>query len=130
MKKLNLLPILSIALILSLIMITYTACKKDTEITCNLSKTDNAPADMSVIFKAVNTGDGAISTLTYKVGSTTKTISNPTLPWSVTVDAFDGDAISITAEGTTSDGSLTVSYDGKGSGHEIEGSDNCSHSNN
>jgi len=124
MKKIGVLAIL-----LSFIMIAYTACKKDEEITCNLSKTGSTSVDMSVEFEAVSTGDGTISTLTYKVGSTTKTISNPTLPWSVTVNASAGDAISITASGTTKDGSITVSYDGIGSGSEIKGSDDCSHSN-
>ena len=109
---------------------TTYSCKKDSSITCNLSKSDTAPVDMSIVFKAVNTGDGAISTLTYKVGSTTKTISNPSLPWSISIDATSGDAISITATGTTKDGSITVSYDGIGSGNEIKGSDDCSHSNN
>ena len=125
MKKISILAIL-----LAFIIIGSTACKKDEEITCNLSKSDTAPVDMTIQFKAVGTGDGTISTLTYKVGATSKTVSNPSLPWSVSVDALSGDAISITAEGTTKDGSLTVSYDGQASGNEIEGLDDCSHSNN
>lgn len=116
-------------LLLSFIMIGFTACKKDTDTTCNLAKTDKAPSAMGILFKAVKTGDGVISTLTYQVGATTKTISNPALPWSVTVDASAGDAISITATGTTSNGSLTISYDGKNATDEIQGSDYCSHSN-
>ena len=124
MKKISILAIL-----LAFAIIGSTACKKDEEITCNLSKTGSASEDMSIEFKAEGTGDGTISTLTYKVGSTTKTVSNPSLPWSVTVSASGGDAVSITASGTTKDGSITVSYDGIGSGSEIKGSDICSHSN-
>jgi len=124
MKKISILAIL-----LAFAIIGSTACKKDEEITCNLSKIGSASEDMSIEFKAEGTGDGTISTLTYKVGSTTKTVSNPSLPWSVTVSASAGDAISITASGTTKDGSITVSYDGIGSGSEIKGSDDCSHSN-
>jgi len=124
MKKIGI-----VAMLLLLIMITYTACKKDEEITCNLSKSGTAPVDMMIQFKAEQTGDGTISTLTYTVGSSGETISNPTLPWSVTVNASSGEAISITASGTTKDGSVSVSYDGQASGSEIKGIDNCSHSN-
>ncbi len=109
----------------------FTSCKKDnTEITCQLSKSDNAPSDMPIIFKAFNTGDGAISTLTYQVGTAIETVTSPVLPWSVEVDALAGDNISITATGTTKDGSLTISYEGKNDTDEIMGEDYCSHSNN
>ncbi len=118
------------AILVSVIMIGFTTCKRDTSITCNLGKTDNALSNMTILFKAAKTGDGTLSTLTYKVGSTEKTISSPALPWSVNADASAGDAISITATGTTSDGSLTISYDGKNTTAEIHGSDYCSHSNN
>ncbi len=124
MKKFTIL-----ALLLSFVMVSFTTCKKDSGITCNLAKTDTAPSEMTILFKAIKTGDGVISTLTYQVGATTKTVTNPTLPWSVNVDASAGDAISITATGTTSDGSLTISYDGKNATDEIHGSDFCSHSN-
>ena len=107
----------------------FAACKKNTSTTCNLDKTDTVPAAMDILFKATKKGDGSISTLNYKVGSLEKTISNPSLPWSAEVPALSGDAISITATGTTSNGSLTISYDGKSGGYEIQGSDDCSHSN-
>lgn len=129
MKNLSVIPSLLAVVFLTFIVINYTACKKDTEITCNLSKTTSAPTDMDITFKAVNTGDGAISTLTYTVGATTKTIANPSLPWTVSVSALDGDGITILANGTTKDGSLTISYEGKSGGQEIQGSDYCSHSN-
>jgi len=120
---------IALAVLLSFIMIGFTSCKKNTSTTCNLAKTDKAPSAMAIVFKATKTGDGAISTLTYQVGSTTKTVSNPALPWSVSVNASSGDAISISATGTTGDGSLTISYDGKNATSEIQGQDYCSHSN-
>ena len=125
MKKISILAIL-----LASVIISFSTCKKDEEITCDLSKTGTAPVDMIIQFKAVGTGDGTISTLSYKVGSTSKIVSNPSLPWTVSVSALSGDDISITASGTTKDGSLTVSYQGQASGNEIEGFDDCSNSNN
>jgi len=118
--------------LLSLILlgVFFTSCKKDTEITCNLSKSDTAPSDMPVTFKAVNTGDGAISAITYQVGSKVETITSPSLPWTVELDAAAGDAVSISATGTTKDGSLTISYLGENSTSKISGEDYCSHSNN
>jgi hypothetical protein len=126
MKKL-----IVLATLLSFLMMGfYTSCKKkDTEITCNLSKSDTAPSDMPVTFKAVSTGDGAISTLTYQVGTTTITVTSPSLPWSVELSATANDAVSITATGTTKDGSLTISYDGTNATNTFYGEDNCSHSN-
>ena len=118
-----------VALLLSFVMISFTTCKKDTKITCNLEKADKAPSEMTIVFKAVKTGDGTISTLTYQVGSTVKTISDPVLPWTVSVDALADDNISIKATGTTEDGSLTISYDGENATDKIEGEDSCSHSN-
>jgi len=120
-----------ISTIMSLILIGLSSsCKKDTEITCQLGKSDMVPSDMLITFNAVRTGDGAISTLTYQVGSTSKTVTSPSLPWTIEEDALAGDAISITAIGTTKDGSLTISYDGTNATSEITGEDNCSHSNN
>ncbi len=127
MKKFTILTVL-----LSFIMIGFTSCKKnETSITCHLGKADKAPSAMTILFKATKTGDGVISTLTYQVGSFTKTVSNPALPWNASVvNAAEGDNISITATGTTSEGSLTISYDGKNGTSEIQGKDYCSHSNN
>ncbi len=118
-----------LAVFLSFIMIGFTSCKKGTTITCNLAKADKAPVDMTITFKAIGTGDGTISSLTYKTSTKEETISNPALPWSITADAAAGTNISITATGTTKDGSVTISYEGKSGGSEISGSDFCSHSN-
>lgn len=127
MKKLNLVSS-SLAIIFFVsVLVSYTACKKETA--CNLATADTAPVEMDIVFKAVNTGDGAISTLTYTVGTKSLTVTDPNLPWAMTVSALSGDAISITANATTKDGSLTISYKGSSGGHEIEGSDQCSHSN-
>ncbi len=125
MKKLTILIIL-----LSFVMIGFTSCKKATSITCNLAKADKAPVNMTITFKAISTGDGTISSLTYKTSTKEETISNPALPWSITADAAAGTDVSIAATGTTKDGSLIISYEGKSGGSEISGQDFCSHSNN
>ena len=119
-----------LSLFAAVIMAGFTTCKKTTTITCNLAKTDTAPSDMTIVFKAEKTGDGTISTLSYQVGTVTKTVTNPTLPWTTSVQASSGDAISITATGTTADGSITVSYEGENQTDKIQGEDYCSHTNN
>jgi len=118
-----------ITLSLLFFVLISSSCKKTTSTTCNLAKTDKVPSAMTIYFKADKTGDGTLSTLTYKVGTVEKTVSHPALPWSVQVSGSAGDNLSITAIGTTSNGSITISYDGKNATDEIKGSDYCSHSN-
>ncbi len=84
---------------------------------------------MTITFKAIQTGDGVITTLTYKTSEKEETITNPTLPWTIDVDAAEATDISIVAEGTVKDGTLVVSYYGNSMGNEIQGDNNCSHSN-
>jgi len=116
-------------LILAFILIGFGSCKKDTEITCNLNTADQAPVNMTISFSATQTGDGTISTLTYKTSAGEETITNPSLPWTIDVAADEGTDISITALGKVKDGSLTVSYSGESQGNEVEGSDFCTHLN-
>jgi len=120
----------SLILILTFILIGFGSCKKDTEITCNLNVADQAPINMTISFSATQTGDGTISTLTYKTSAGEETITNPSLPWTIDVTADEGTDISITAQGKVKDGSLTVSYLGESQGSVVEGSDFCTHSNN
>jgi hypothetical protein len=120
----------SLTVILGIVfLLGFISCNKDnSDNTCNIGKNDVAPAAMVIHFTASQTGDGIISTLTYAVGSTQKTISNPSLPWSTDVQAAAGDAISITASGKADHGSIKVTYDGTNETTEIKGEDYCSHS--
>jgi hypothetical protein len=115
-------------LFLTGIMAGFTTCNNKVNTTCHLAKSNTAPVDMDVIFEADKTGDGVISTLTYQVGSLTKTFSNPPLPWSDTVSAKAGDEISITATGNTTNGTLSVSFHGENGKDHVKASDFCAHS--
>ncbi|UBM63487.1 hypothetical protein LA303_05835 [Candidatus Sulfidibacterium hydrothermale] len=116
-------------LFLAVLFIGLISCNKDdSDNTCNIGKSDTAPIAMDIHFSATQTGDGTIATLTYEVGNTKETVTNPSLPWSIDVQAAAGDAISITASGTADNGSIEVSYDGISGTTEIKGEDYCSHS--
>lgn len=117
---------LLLVFVLALIGILFSTCKKDDEITCNLSTGKDAPSDMVIIFKAEQTGDGKITELTYKTSEEQQTLSNPSLPWVRSVDAKGGTALSITAKGTVKNGSLQISYVGVTATDSIAGSDFCS----
>ena len=113
-------------LLIGLLLIGFTSCNKEKEVDCNLSKGDQAVVEMPIIFTASEDGDGVISSLTYKVGDTQETITSPYLPWTITIDATEGDDILITATGTVKNGSIKITYEGKSGGIEIAGSDDCS----
>lgn len=116
-------------IVLSFVLVIFESCKKDEEITCNLDAPGQVTDDMTITFSATKTGDGVINTLTYKTSEGEVTIDNPSLPWTLNVDADGGANISITAQGTVKDGSLTVAFSGESQGSTIEGNDFCSHSN-
>lgn len=118
-----------LVLFLSFIMIGFTSCsKKDNSATTSSldAGTEQTITDITIHFTASQTGDGAISTLTYTVGSASQTVTNPTLPWSVSVDANAGDNISMTATAITTNGSVKIEYDGSNATETIHGEDSCS----
>ncbi len=120
-------PILLIFLIP--LMFLSSSCKKEkeTEITCSLTTAPTQPpVDMNVTYKATQTGDGTISSLTYVTITGTVTVTNPQLPWEVTVAVTTTTNVSIAAAGTVKNGSLNISYDGNSGGATIHGSDFCS----
>lgn len=97
---------------------------------CNLSAEALLIAPTyDVTYTAENTGDGTITKLTYIDNSGTKTIENPTLPWSLTVTITEVNLIAkITAEGSTLNGSLTVKINGTKNGSTFSALDNCASS--
>ena len=117
------------ALLLGMISILLFSCKKDKEVTCNLSKADIAPVDMMIVFTAAQTGDGVIKTLIYQAGQTIDTIQDPTLPWTMTLNANEGDNVVISATGTVKTGTIAIAFDGVSGGNEIKATDSCSQDN-
>lgn len=124
MKKISFLVFL-----LSFIMIGFTSCSKSNSgpTTTNLDTgTKQAPSAMTINFTATQTGDGTITTLTYTVGSNSQTVTNPTLPWSASLDALKDDNVSITATAITTNGSVTINFDGQNSTDHITGTKSIS----
>lgn len=122
--------ILFLMFIIFVTLTGFLSCKKDKEKTCNLSTAQTAPVDMTISFKAEQTGDGAISSLTYGTGSTNITVASPNLPWNIKANALAGENVSISATGTTTNGSLTVSFSADTLSSSISGSDYCEDENN
>jgi len=113
-------------ILLSVAVIGLLGCKKTQEITCNLSTASSKPpVEMTITYTATQTGDGAMSSLSYVTISGTVTVQNPSLPWTVTVPALTSTDVAISATGTTKNGSIKISYEGIGSGAIISGSDYC-----
>jgi hypothetical protein len=107
------------SLFLTTLILVMAACHKEEERTCNLTAGPDQPFQtMTVVYSAVQTGDGTISSLTY--------YTNPQLPWSVTVTVDPGTNVMISATGKVKNGSLNVSYEGTASGEYISGNDLCS----
>jgi len=115
-------------LVASMILLTLGACNQKKEKTCSLIAVslEGPSVTMTITFKAVQTGDGVIETLTYTTSSGVVTVHNPGLPWAVTAEALARTPISIVASGTVKSGSLKISYEGSSGGNEIQGSDYCS----
>jgi hypothetical protein len=116
------------SLFLTTLILVMAACNKEEERTCNLTAGPDQPFQtMTVVYSAVQTGDGVISSLTYYTSATDMvTVTNPQLPWSVTVTVDPGTNVMISATGTVKNGSLNVSYEGTAAGEYISGNDLCS----
>ncbi|MCK9421544.1 MAG: hypothetical protein M0Q38_03000 [Bacteroidales bacterium] len=111
---------------LSIVLFSLPGCKKDKEITCNLSASVNQPpVEMNVKYSATQTGDGAIVSLSYVTITGTVTIENPQLPWTITVPVLTSTNVTMTATGNVKNGSLKISYQGINGGSTISGSDYC-----
>ena len=82
--------------------------------------------EMQLTSSASQTGDGDISTLTYKTGDEEVVVTNPDLPWEMIVEVAAETDFSFSASATTKNGSLTISYSGQGVWAKILGSDFCS----
>ncbi len=79
---------------------------------CNFeTNTVATSSDIAVAYSATNSSGGSISSLIYKGPTGPVTVTNPTLPWSITVTIPKGDSVNIAAVGSAPSGSsLTLSY--------------------
>ncbi len=115
-----------ILMFLTVALFSFSGCKKTKELTCDLNTVSTQPpVEMNIVYSATQTGDGAIASLTYTTITGPVTIQNPSLPWSLTVSVLTTTNVSISATGTTKNGSLEISYAGTSGGSTISGSDFC-----
>jgi hypothetical protein len=118
-------------MLIVVVLFAFSNCKKsDDTKTCNLTAQHQVSESMTINFAAVQTGDGAITSLTYKVDTVEVVLNNPILPWGIGVAVSAGSQISIEAVGTTKNGSLEVSMKGSNGTTTIEASDYCSQQSN
>ena len=83
-----------------------------TPTTCNFgTNTVNTNSDVAVTYNASNQTGGTITSLTYLGANGAVVVTNPSLPWTVTVTIPQGKSVNVTAVGTApTGGSLFLSY--------------------
>jgi hypothetical protein len=67
-------------------------------------------SDVPVTYNASHSGNASITTLIYQGATGPVTITNPKLPWTITIAIPKGDTVQISAMGSASGGSLSLSY--------------------
>lgn len=79
---------------------------------CNFSTgLATAPSGAEVSYSATGKGSASLSSVTYQGVNGPVTISNPSLPWSISFGYANGGSVELSAEGTaTNGGVLTLSY--------------------
>ena len=82
-------------------------------------------AASAVEYEATHTGEGRVTSLTYRAGDQTQTVTNPTLPWSTTVNAAPDDVISMEASGSVEDGSIEIRMEVAGGAFTVTLTDLC-----
>ncbi|EPX64686.1 hypothetical protein D187_000108 [Cystobacter fuscus DSM 2262] len=72
-----------------------------------------APMGYAVKYEVIGSGEGTITKITYRDGSSTPAVvENPTLPWTKTVTLFPGANVGIGMEGSVTNGRFEVKYNG------------------
>lgn len=128
------LSIKSIWAVALIIFVSLSACKKDDDpkaLTCNLQTAASEFSEPSIVvtYKLVNTGDAVVSSFFY-YGETGKIeVQNPDLPKEIQVTLTDQKTMQAGAVGTTTNGSIEVSFKATTANSSYEGSDFCSQSN-
>ena len=119
--------IITVTLLLAGMLLLAASCKKDDKESCKPNSSSfTTTQDMTVQYRAMQSGDGTISSLTYYTSATdVDTVNNPQLPWSVTVDVNAGSNLMISAEGTARNGQVGVSFEAVGQGEYVLQGDTC-----
>lgn len=120
-------------LLISILLIGFAfvsnSCKKDDDPetkTCKLIKSDTLDTDMDLVFTVEKTGDANCTKITYTIAGAEQTLTNPTLPWSLDTTGDTGDAIELTADATTTNGSISISIEGNSGNSSLSLSESCS----
>ena len=127
MKKLATLLILVLPLfLLSCDKNDDTTSSNTEQISLNIDKS-KLPANLSITYKAESTGDGKITQLKYLDNNgVLQVVGNPTLPWTKTLSMVADSSVQMSASGTLSKGSLTITVDGTATGTTFHLSDSQS----
>ena len=67
-------------------------------------------SDVPVTYNASNSNNASITSLIYQGAAGPVTVTNPKLPWTITVAISEGDTVHLSAVGSASGGSLNLSY--------------------
>jgi hypothetical protein len=134
-RKVYLRPaVLTPAVLLSFLLLTSTTCSKSGN-SSNNSKSCSLQTGTAVITYAVNVlysaskvGGANITTITYEGPAGNVYVSNPTLPWTISVSLIKGNSVAMSAVGTApSGGGLTISYAIQYPNNTVSDSVSCSH---
>ena len=119
------------ALIVALGFYLVSGCSKSssTNNQCNFSTgSATAPSDAHVTYLATGTGTTFLSSIVYKGASGDVTVSNPSLPWSASINFPNGGSVALSAVGTAgSGGIITLSYGISSSGSFSADTVSCGH---
>jgi hypothetical protein len=96
---------------------------------CNFSTgSGTAVSNAQVTYSATGTGSVSLSSVTYKGASGDVKVSNPSLPWSTSINFPNGGSVVVSAVGTASNGGLiTLSYGISSSGSFNADTASCGH---
>ncbi len=124
MKKLTILLLLALPLFISSCDKNDDVASSNTEqINLNIDKT-KLPGNLSITYKAEGTGDGKMTQLKYLDDKgVQQTVSSPSLPWTKTFSMAADSSVSMSATGTLSKGSLTITVNGTAQGTTFNLSD-------
>jgi hypothetical protein len=96
---------------------------------CNFSTgSGTAAAGAQVTYAASGTGSASVSSITYNGVNGTVKVSNPSLPWSTSINFPNGGPVGISAVGTASNGAvITLAYGVNASGSFSADTVACGH---
>lgn len=103
-------------MIAGIVMIIYiiSGCSKSSQSknNCNFSTGQvTAPSGAEITYTASAKGSASLSSVTYQGLTGQVTVSNPSLPWSISFGYANGGSVELSAEGNaTNGGVLTLTY--------------------